>query len=451
MGERVLTKDFVRNVTETLGCAALKPAVAESLAQDVEFRLREIIGESLKFMRHCKRRTLRTSDIDSALRVRNIEPLFGFNSLIPLRFRPSMDATNNPDAMTIDDEVLDVEAMLNAPLPKVPLDLTFSAHWLAIEGVQPSIPQNPPPAPTLPLHRNNNNEDNFSNRQNVMGETVLPAIAGAAAAESRPTVKHVLSKEVQMYFEKITAALKSESHELRQIAWDGLREDAGLHQLLPYLVQFIQAEITRNLTEPVILNSMVSAIDSLLHNEYLFIEPYLHQLMPSLITCVVARTLSKNQYDRSHLQLRSRAAEMVAKLARDFGDLYPTLKPRVTRTFMRALLDLGKSLATHCGAIHALSLLGNEVRKIVLVPNAQMYMKYLQTREEGLKDDMDEDAVELAQFEIAECRRLYTNGVAQLFASLDGDLTTSESFAEMGAVFGEKELLSAIESIKAQE
>lgn len=35
--------------------------------------------------------------------------------------------------------------IINAPLPKAPLDKTVMAHWLAIEGVQPTIPENPPP------------------------------------------------------------------------------------------------------------------------------------------------------------------------------------------------------------------------------------------------------------------------------------------------------------------
>lgn len=41
---------------------------------------------------------------------------------------------------------MDFDAVLNKPLPKIPLDVTFTAHWLAIEGVQPAIPQNPTPS-----------------------------------------------------------------------------------------------------------------------------------------------------------------------------------------------------------------------------------------------------------------------------------------------------------------
>ena len=32
--------------------------------------------------------------------------------------------------------------MIEAPLPKAPLDTTIVCHWLAIEGVQPAIPEN---------------------------------------------------------------------------------------------------------------------------------------------------------------------------------------------------------------------------------------------------------------------------------------------------------------------
>ena len=37
-----------------------------------------------------------------------------------------------------------VMQIIEAPLPKAPLDTAVVAHWLAIEGVQPAIPENPP-------------------------------------------------------------------------------------------------------------------------------------------------------------------------------------------------------------------------------------------------------------------------------------------------------------------
>lgn len=34
--------------------------------------------------------------------------------------------------------------LIEAPLPKTPLDTGVITHWLAIEGVQPAIPENAP-------------------------------------------------------------------------------------------------------------------------------------------------------------------------------------------------------------------------------------------------------------------------------------------------------------------
>lgn len=34
--------------------------------------------------------------------------------------------------------------IVDSPLPKAPLDTSVVAHWLAVEGVQPAIPENAP-------------------------------------------------------------------------------------------------------------------------------------------------------------------------------------------------------------------------------------------------------------------------------------------------------------------
>jgi hypothetical protein len=45
----------------------------------------------------------------------------------------------------LEDEELDFDKVLNMPLPKLPLEVNLTGHWLAIDGVQPAIPENPPP------------------------------------------------------------------------------------------------------------------------------------------------------------------------------------------------------------------------------------------------------------------------------------------------------------------
>lgn len=90
----------------------------------------------------------------------------------------------------------------------------------------------------------------------------------------KPLVKHVLSKELQMYFERITEAVLSEDERLRSQAFESLRMDPGLHQLLPYFVQHIHKKVAQNHKDLDILDAMLSMVHSLLNNKHFFIEPY---------------------------------------------------------------------------------------------------------------------------------------------------------------------------------
>ncbi|KAK1402449.1 Transcription initiation factor TFIID subunit 6 [Heracleum sosnowskyi] len=83
-----------------------------------------------------RRTTLTTYNIDSAFKLRNVEPLYGFASGDPLRFRRAL---GHKDLFYID-----FKDAIEAPLLKALLDASIVCHWLEIEGVQPAIPENAP-------------------------------------------------------------------------------------------------------------------------------------------------------------------------------------------------------------------------------------------------------------------------------------------------------------------
>lgn len=47
------------------------------------------------------------------------------------------------------EKELDLNDIISSPdgsnWPKLPLETTLGAHWLYINGIQPTIPENPPP------------------------------------------------------------------------------------------------------------------------------------------------------------------------------------------------------------------------------------------------------------------------------------------------------------------
>lgn len=83
-----LSADSIKLIGEFAGISNLKDDVALALAQDIEYRLRDIIQEAMKFMRHAKRTRLTTDDINHALQVRNVEvslgsvPVFRYLSMV---------------------------------------------------------------------------------------------------------------------------------------------------------------------------------------------------------------------------------------------------------------------------------------------------------------------------------------------------------------------------------
>ncbi|CAO3689655.1 unnamed protein product [Umbelopsis ramanniana] len=382
-------KDTVRSIAESCGITNPKDDYCTALAHDVDYPLQEIIQEATKFMRHSKRSRLTVDDINAALRVRNVEPLYGFTSGNPLRFKKT--TANMNDIYYVGDEEVDFDTILNKPLPRVPLDVTFTAHWLAIEGVQPAIPQNPTPSDAK--------SDLLSKRLKTNGTNA----GGNDQVDVKPLVKHVLSKELQLYYERITEAVVSEEERLRFQAYESLRSDPGLHQLLPYFVQFIVEKVKQNLRNLTVCESMLCMIQALLSSPHLFVDPYLNQLMPAIISCMVGKRICENPKD-DHWSVRDFAARLMALVCQRYGKSYHTMQPRITKTLLHAFLDVKKPITTHYGAIVGLSQLGREVIRTVILPNTKAYADNI------LREPLQADGT-IRQLEASKCRDALTDSL----------------------------------------
>jgi hypothetical protein len=92
-------------------------------------------------MRNAKRARLSPRDVDSALRARRIEPLYGFTSTdyLPWRFASG----GGRELHFNEDREIDLQKFLENTTSKLPPPVKVRAHWLVIDGVQPNIPENP--------------------------------------------------------------------------------------------------------------------------------------------------------------------------------------------------------------------------------------------------------------------------------------------------------------------
>ncbi|KAK1957498.1 TATA box binding protein associated factor [Colletotrichum sublineola] len=407
--------DNVRDVAESVGITNLNEDALRCLTQDVEYRIGQVIVEALRFMRASRRTTLTVNDISTALKVLNVEPLYGYDSTRPLRYGEASLGPGQP-LFYIEDEEVDFEKLINAPLPKVPRDMSFTAHWLAIEGVQPSIPQNPTTA------------ESRSQELVPKGPGANPALAALAGNDSvsfRPAVKHVVSKELILYFEKVQNALLDDNPDeevarLRQAALESVRDDPGLHQLIPYFINFVANQVTHRLDDVFTLRQAMELTAALIANTKLYLDPYANAIAAPVLTCILGRKIGGDDAAadamREQYQLREFSASLLGQIARKYAASNNLLRPKLVRTCLKFFMDPDKPPATHFGAITGVAAAGGpEAVRVLVLKCLRAYhdniLQPLKDKGGGLEFEMLVGGILKAIATMVEDDRATVNGV----------------------------------------
>ncbi|KAJ7647214.1 TATA box binding protein associated factor-domain-containing protein [Roridomyces roridus] len=371
----VYKPESIKDVADSLNLPNISDTVASALASDVEYRIHQVIEEAARFMRHGRRTIMTTADIEQALRVLNIEPLYGHSSHNPPTFKRALPFPNAPAAGSVyfvEDEEIDFDRVLREERTTLPKGVSWTAHWLAVEGVQPLIPENPPAIPKeLPPA---DVKPTLTNGVTAAATPTTPALVATKKQEQQlqqqqQLVKQVLSRELQLYYTRLTSSLLPPGSDLtkRDAALASLRSDAGLQALLPYLIKWVGDGVVRGLKDGGmsemdgrILDVLISVTGALLSNSTLFVEPYLHQMLPPILS-----TLLHSSLPPTHATLlRTSAAQTLSRLLTEHSTTYPSLSPRIMKTLLLALISPGKSSGTRQGAIRGLVGIGKEaIRK----------------------------------------------------------------------------------------
>lgn len=425
----------IRLMCESAELGRISDEAALFMSNQVTQKLRAIVREAEKFSFHSKRRKLITKDIDYALKVMNHQPILGFysNEIIPFRF-----ATGGGHKIFYYDdkeiELADVIARVN--IPKLPQDVAIESHWLAIDGIQPTIPENPPPLtreeqriecidPLESLHNRayaqftsrgdhhqfypssnvmsiefgpdgrrtlidpNTSTDNNNRRFNLTGSVNTNVLKKhVETVQIKQLATHELSVEQQLYYKEITEACVGSIEPKRHHALNSLSHDPGLHQMLPRLCIFISEGVKVNVVHNnlALLIYLMRMVKSLLDNPTLYLEKYLHELCPTVITCIVSKQICNRPEQENHYALRDFASRLLANICRTYNTSTNCLQTRITRLLCKALDNPNLPLSSVYGCISALCELGPEVQQALLVRRLKMIQDRLKSSSSGHPD-----------------------------------------------------------------
>ena len=135
--------------------------------------------------------------------------------------------------------------------------------------------------------------------------------------------------------------------------------DAGLQELIPYFSRFFYQQIKANHNRLHLLAVIIASIDLLLENENVSLDFYLQQLLPAIFSCVVAVKVGYTPSE-DHWALRRKAANVIAKICKKYGEFYPDIFARVCKTYLDAI-SCDKSYTTMYGGLVGLDAMGHQL------------------------------------------------------------------------------------------
>ena len=303
----------------------LSPLSIQELRIEILFLARCVLLEARTYARVCQRTRLSSRDFQVALEARHIH--------LDVNLAQS-------ESRQVQTTTMSLSSMIDRMDPFAGRfdGIKLTMHWLAIDGEQPIIAENPMPdfshsnvfhtteprtndtvilsplladqSPSLqklfgmasdvatsrrsgikqthhvhPLTMNNLplkpiHPRHAPVRRSYMASTLAPTV---------PSLAHELSAEQQLYFKMLTETCFNGTQQQRTNAFRCLSSDAALQPLLPRLVVFITKGIQINihLRDLRFIIRFLSMLKMLTINPHIAFDKYLHLIVSSLFTCLL--------------------------------------------------------------------------------------------------------------------------------------------------------------------
>lgn len=374
----------------------MKPASKKTLNGLVEEHMTSLIRDSITMQRHSKRprKTLHSSSINLALAC----------------IQKSTASTTNTPLISRETKNVDLNALLTSEISvPPPSEIGMTLHWLAVDGVQPLSLLNP--QDEQPVNRRRTAESDELQDTEISLRQLLPRL---------------VSDELQLYFTRITHALITHP----EAAISRLANDTGIQELIPFFTRYIAVTILENIHKTEQCRLMINCIDALIRNRNIHLELHLDQLLPRIITCIVAKQIGST--GENHWLLRDEASDVLVRTCTLFGEKYGNLRGLVIRTLCKAL-DLNANqnqLGTFYGGIVGITKFGAKTVDAFILP----LVGHWDSLEKALEESTGENL-----FAVQRCQDALLYAMSVYFSSVsDVEQSRRLDYGKLSEIFGDK-------------
>jgi hypothetical protein len=295
----------------------VQPTARPTLISLTEAHLTQLIREAVQVQRHCKRarihlpnedasvaklpgdsikdkdrpgvlkRRLHAEDINMALQWRGSEKIYA-TGVVGHKHVSSDRINDNQKKVQLKD-------YLKSEMDwRPPQEVGLTLHWLAVDGVQPDIPQNPSAAEQVAVAANSNSV--AANKRKAAAAAVVhrvedddddeDAVDGSGVGDGVQVTRllpRLLSEELQLYFSRITSAIERGgatpvTRQQQDAALQSLSKDPGLQELVPFMVNYVTKNLFNNIGTPEHCRILVRMANALLDNRHIHLELYVSSM-----------------------------------------------------------------------------------------------------------------------------------------------------------------------------
>ncbi|KAF8353975.1 taf-6.1 [Pristionchus pacificus] len=377
-------QEWVKRIADSMGTSnALTPNGTLYIAEQITTLIRRIVYDGQKFAIHGRRAKLKAKDIESAMELLGLSHLKPLGHILPegqnLIHIPN---PNGEDLFVPEDRELELNSLIATPIPPLPVKPHIRAHWLAYNGKVPNIAEN--------VSQGTSEEDPIDLKETeelksaALAKVSRKETAGGSSNEAGTSFRHsvreiptketvqlqqlqveALSVEQQIYYKDIIEACvgndDKNSDLRRQDALTSLEIDTGVQALLPRLGAFIFDATRHNISQRCMsmLIYIGRIIRSLVVNKSVSIEPSLHHILPSLLSCMIGKNLCLRPDKDNHWALRDYSAKtLVDILHRKETD--QSLRQRIVDVLRKTFMDTSSTYGQIYGTLFVI----NEVMNI---------------------------------------------------------------------------------------